>query len=69
MKVVKTRTPESVNVDIDAIPEFEMDRMCNTIINMVSRMFEDPAVKEDFKRWQQARRQKGAADEVHRIEA
>lgn len=63
MVVVKTRTPESVNVDIDAIPKHEMDGMCNAIINMVSRMFEDPAVQEDFKHWQQARKQKGAADE------
>lgn len=69
MKVVKSRTPESVTVDIDAIPEFEMDGMCKAIIDMVSRMFEDPAVREDFKRWQQARQQRGAGNEVHRIEA
>ncbi len=58
MKVVKSRTPEGVTADFAAIPLHETDAMCRTLIGCVSRLFENPAIKADYERWQQERRQR-----------
>lgn len=58
MKRVKSRSPEHVSVNVDAIPEHEMDALCRALIADVKQFFKDPAVQADFKRWQQERQQK-----------
>ena len=62
MKAALTRTPESVNVDFGEIPTYQSDAMCRTLIGCVSRLFENPAVMADYKRWQQERQQKEGTD-------
>ena len=57
MKQVKRRDPEHVAVNMDAIPEHEVDALCRTLISSVKGYFKDPAVQADFKRWQQERHQ------------
>ena len=59
MKVVQTRTPGAAAVDFGAIPSHQSDAMCRTLIGCVGRLFENPAVTADYKRWQQERQQKG----------
>ena len=59
MKVVQTRTPGAVAVDCGTIPSHQSDAMCRTLIGCVGRLFENPAVMADYKRWQQERQQKG----------
>lgn len=59
MKVVQTRTPETVAVDFGAIPSHQSDAMSRTLIGCVGRLFENPAIMADYKRWQQERKQKG----------
>ena len=46
-------------VDCGAIPSHQSDAMCRTLIGCVGRLFENPAVMADYKRWQQERQQKG----------
>ena len=58
MKVVQKRTPGAVAVDCGAIPSHQSDAMCRTLIGCVGRLFENPAVMADYKRWQQERQQK-----------
>ena len=58
MKVVQTRTPGAVAVDFGAIPSHQSDAMSRTLIDCVGRLFENPAVMADYKRWQQERRPK-----------
>lgn len=58
MKVVQTRTPAAVVVDFAAIPSHQSDAMCRTLIGCVGRLFEDPAVRADYERWQKERQQK-----------
>lgn len=58
MKKVKTRDPEHVAVNLDALPDHETDALCRTLIGGVKELFKDPAVQADFKRWQQERQQK-----------
>lgn len=43
---------------LDAMPEHQQDAMTRTLISCIGRLFEDPKVKEDFKSWQEARRNK-----------
>ncbi len=57
-KMVKTRSPETVTVDIDAIPDYQSDNMCRELIGCVRRLFEDPEVAADYKRWQQERQRR-----------
>lgn len=58
MKTVKKRTPEAVTVDLDEMPAYTSDTMCRILIGCADRYFQDPAVKADYKRWQQERQQK-----------
>lgn len=58
MKKVKRRDPEHVTVNLEAIPDFEYDALCRTLIGNIKELFKDPAVQVDFKRWQQERQQK-----------
>lgn len=58
MKTVKSRTPEAVAVEFGEIPAHTSDTMCRILIGCVDRIFQDPAVKADYKRWQQERQQK-----------
>lgn len=58
MKIVKTRTPDHVAVDFAAIPSHQSDTMCRILIGCVTRLFENPAIQADYKRWQQERQQK-----------
>lgn len=58
MKIVKTKKPGAVAVDFGAIPPHDTDAMCRTLIGCVGRLFENPAVKADYERWQQERQQR-----------
>lgn len=60
IKVVKSRTPEHVEVHIDDLAEYQTDFMCKALITNIKKMFDDPAVQEDYKRWKEERRQKKA---------
>lgn len=55
IKSVGTRTPESINIELEALPENESDAICRTILSGMSRIFEDPAVVADYKNWKQQR--------------
>ena len=61
MKTVKKRIPEAVTVEFDKIPAHTSDTMCRILIGCVDRIFQDPPVKADYKRWQQERQQKTKA--------
>ena len=58
MKQVKRRDPEHVTVNLETVPDHELDAICRTLIGGVNEAFKDPAVQADFKRWQQERQQK-----------
>lgn len=51
---------EATAVEIDAMPEHQQDAMARTLIGCISRLFEDPTVREDYERWKLSRQQ-GAA--------
>jgi len=55
MKAAEPQAPAVVAVDFDTIPSHQSDTMCRVILGCVSRMFEDPAVKADYIRWQKER--------------
>ena len=58
MKAVRTKKPENATVDFDAIPSHQSDAVSRTLIGCVSRLFENPAVMADYKRWQKEHWQK-----------
>ena len=51
-------TPSQVCVDINAMPDFESDRMCKTVISCVKRFFDNPAVRADYEAWKAVRVQR-----------
>ncbi len=65
MKIVKTMAPNHVAVDFAAIPSHQSDAMCRILIGCVGRLFEDPAIQADYKRWQQERQQKIKGEKSH----
>lgn len=58
MKTAQNTATASVSVDIDAMPAHESDAICRTVIGSVSRLFDNPTVHADYKRWQQERQRK-----------
>lgn len=61
IKSVGTRTPESINIELEALPENESDAICRAIISGMSRVFEDPAIKADYQNWKKQRQQRKEA--------
>lgn len=57
MKTAQNTAQATVSVDLNAIPAHESDAICRTLIGSVSRLFDNPAVMADYKRWQQKRQQ------------
>lgn len=57
MKIAEQKAPAAVAVNIDSIPEHQTNTMCRVILGCVARIFEDPAVKEDYTRWKKERQQ------------
>lgn len=42
-------------IDVSLIPEHEIDQLCRTLLPAVKKLFEDPAVQEDFEKWKAER--------------
>lgn len=61
LKSVGSRTPQNINIELDTLPENESDALYRTIINGMSRAFEDPAVMADYQNWKKQRQQRKEA--------
>ena len=46
---------EGLSVEAEQLPEYQSDALCRVILGGVARIFEDPAVREDYERWKAAR--------------
>lgn len=55
IKSVGTRAPESINIELETLPENESDALCRTILSGAARIFEDPAVMSDYQNWKKQR--------------
>lgn len=65
-KVVQGRTQEVAVIDFNAIPSYQSDAMSRTLIGCVGRLFENPVVMDDYKRWQLERQQKSGNEKKYR---
>ena len=43
-------------INIKKIPQYQLDRLSNPLIDAVSKYFENPNVQKEFESWQQARK-------------
>ena len=50
-KVVVERFPETVKINLNAIPKHEMDAYCRTVIQCIKKAFEDPAYVANYEQW------------------
>ena len=55
MKTAQSTTLADVSVDLETLPAHESDAICRTVLGSVSRLFDDPAVLADYKRWKKER--------------
>lgn len=55
MKTVQSTALADLSVNLETLPAHESDAICRTLIGSVSRLFDDPAVLADYKRWKQER--------------
>lgn len=51
-------------VNLESLPQHEVDYMCRTLIASVKELFRDPAVQEDFARWKAERAARAAREEA-----
>lgn len=42
-------------VDLDLLPDHEVDALCRCVVRATKKLFEDPAVQADFERWKAER--------------
>lgn len=57
MKTAQSTALADISVDLETLPAHESDAICRTLFGSVSRLFDNPAVMADYKRWQQKRQQ------------
>ena len=57
-KVVVSRTPATIQIDVDAIPKHEMDTVCRVLVRSVTEAFKNPQFAADYEIWLAARRAK-----------
>lgn len=43
-------------LELDQLPKHQSDTLCRIILSGVARIFEDPAVREDYEKWKAARK-------------
>ena len=55
MKAAQSTVQADVSVDLETMPIHETDTICRTLLGSVSRLFDDPAVMADYKRWKKER--------------
>ena len=54
-KVVISRTPETVRINIEEIPKHETDYMCRTILKEVAKAFQNPKFAAEYEQWRAER--------------
>ena len=59
-KVVVSRTHETVEIDLDALPSHESDALCRVVLRSVAEAFKNPKVAADYERWLTAKYGEGA---------
>jgi len=59
--VVSRREPSTINVDLNSIPQNEMDAIARTLLFSVDKAFKDPKVVVEFEQWKKEREAKIAA--------
>jgi hypothetical protein len=50
-KVVVSRTPETVHINIDEMPAHESDRLCRTLIHSATEAFKNPKFAAEYEIW------------------
>ena len=50
-KVVVSRSPETVEINLAAVPKHETDALCRVLIRSVTEAFKNPKVAADYKLW------------------
>ncbi len=58
MKVVKSRSVDSIRVDISLMPEYQADAMCRTLTGCISRFFENAENAAEYARWKEEYKRK-----------
>ena len=59
-KVVVSRTPETVRINLKALPKHEMDALCRAALRLTEATFKDPNARAEFKKWQRKRQREAA---------
>lgn len=61
--------PPNPEFHLDALPQWSKDQLCRIVIAMTRKLFEDPVVWEDYKRWEVEYDRRQAEKERLRAEA
>jgi hypothetical protein len=54
-KVVASRTPATVEINLDELPDHENDALCRVLIRSVTEAFKNPKFAADYEKWRAAR--------------
>jgi hypothetical protein len=50
-KVVASRTPETIHVNVGELPAHESDDLCRVLIHSVTEAFKNPKIAAEYKAW------------------
>ena len=59
--VVRQDEGESIEIHVDELPDFVMDRLCSTLIESMERFFKRPGVEEEYQTWLEERKRRTPA--------
>ena len=51
-------------VNLELIPDHEIDITCRALVSTIKELFKDPAVQDDFARWKAERAARAAREEA-----
>jgi len=54
-KVVVSREPATVKIDLRSLPKHENDALCRSILRLTANTFDDPKAAAEFKKWKRER--------------
>jgi len=59
-KVVVSRNPATVSINLKALPKHEMDVLCRAALRLTEATFKDPKARAEFRKWQRKRKKEAA---------
>lgn len=50
-KVVGSRTPETIKINLNELPDYQINALCRTLISGMDKAFKKPEFRAEYEKW------------------